>query len=313
MRTVPGWRAHVASATNEVLAAWESRVDAAFAPELGGLLGPEALAKYGEYKGSLEAGLRREMERVALQGELSLTVRRLYDQYSLRKKSESATADAIADQIVRETRAQTDEGIAADQIGAGAESGLRGFQRPFDRCAAMVGKLQDSIREGLSKWDSAEEKFPHQPHGVGERRGELLHGRGRRVVLRIRQAEDRETKLGAAGGRTSPARGGTVGAVQDRPASAIESARGEFQKERTERISAMQDQVGALVDMYAQSVQVISTAVSSGQELVGEAQHQGRKRRVREVLQGCGARGDCLEAADVGGIYQLAECRNCET
>lgn len=91
----------MSTATDEVLAAWQSKVDADFAPELGGLLGPEALAKYDEYKGSLEAGLRREMEKVALQGELSLTARRLYDQYSLRKKSESATADAIADQILR--------------------------------------------------------------------------------------------------------------------------------------------------------------------------------------------------------------------
>lgn len=48
-----GWRAHVASATDEVLAAWESRVDAAFAPELGGLLSPEALARYGEDRKSV--------------------------------------------------------------------------------------------------------------------------------------------------------------------------------------------------------------------------------------------------------------------
>src|SRR5208282_3957403 len=49
---------------------------------------------------------------------------------------------------------------------------------------------------------------------------------------------------------------------------AIETARAEFQNERNERLQGMQDQVGALVDMYAQSLQVISTAVSSGQELV---------------------------------------------
>ena len=106
-----GWKARVSTATDEVLTAWESKVDAAFAPELGSLLGSDALAKYDDYKGSVEAGLRREMEKVALQGELSLTARRLYDQYSLRKKSESAAADAIADQIVA---IHPGEGIAGE-------------------------------------------------------------------------------------------------------------------------------------------------------------------------------------------------------
>ena len=45
------------SAAEAVLAAWEKRVDAAFAPELGELLGSDGLARYEEYKIGQKAGL----------------------------------------------------------------------------------------------------------------------------------------------------------------------------------------------------------------------------------------------------------------
>jgi hypothetical protein len=257
-----GWRAHVASATDEVIAAWESRVDAAFAPELGGLLGPEALAKYGEFKGSLEAGLRREMERVALQGELSLTARRLYDQYSLRKKSESATADAIADQIVRETQAQTDEGIEQIKSGLALSPDSVDSSVPSIDVQQWLESFKAAFEKGLSKWDAAEEKFLtsrmewERDAGKSYKEGEAAWSAAFERLGTERRAWEQKVDTLLQSGKSK------WDGEQSQLAAAIDTARSEFQKERNERLGGMQDRVGALVDMYAQSVQVISTAVA---------------------------------------------------
>ena len=270
-----GWRAHVASATDEVIAAWESRVDAAFAPELGGLLGPEALAKYGEFKGSLEAGLRREMERVALQGELSLTARRLYDQYSLRKKSESATADAIADQIVRETQAQTDEGIEQIKSGLALSPDSVDSSVPSIDVQQWLESFKAAFEKGLSKWDAAEEKFLtsrmewERDAGKSYKEGEAAWSAAFERLGTERRAWEQKVDTLLQSGKSK------WDGEQSQLAAAIDTARSEFQKERNERLGGMQDRVGALVDMYAQSVQVISTAVASGQELIQKLNIRG--------------------------------------
>ncbi|HYW83414.1 MAG TPA: hypothetical protein VFB30_09165, partial [Spirochaetia bacterium] len=258
----------VSTATDEVLAAWESKVDAAFAPELGGLLGPEALAKYDDYKGSLEAGLRREMEKVALQGELSLTARRRYDQYSLRKKSESATADAIADQIVGETQAQTDAGIA--QI----KSSLALSPDPVDSTVPSIDVQQwlesfkTAFENGLSKWDAAEEKFLtsrmewERDAGVAYKEGETAWAAAFDRLGTERKAWEQKIETLLQSGKAK------WDGEQRELSKAIDDARTELQKECGERLASTQDRVSALVDMYAQSVQVISTAIASGQEVI---------------------------------------------
>ena len=262
------WHAQVGAAADAILAAWEQRVDAAFAPELGGLLSTESMPRYQEYKIGVEAGLRRELERVALQSELSLVSRRLYDQYSLRKRSEAATADAIVEQIVRETRTKTDEGIAAVRMGLSTTPGSVDTSSPSVDMEHWLQSFTSVFESGLSRWDAAEEKFLtsrmewERDAGTSYAEGEKAWaGAYQRLTSERRTWEGQVDDL---------LRGGAQRWDDSRSevAAAIESARNEFQKERDERTSGMQDQVGALVDMYAQSQQVISTAVASGQDLV---------------------------------------------
>ena len=262
------WRARVGAAADVVLAAWEEKVDAAFAPELSGLLGTESLARFQEYKVGMKAGLRREMERVSLQAELSLVSRRLYDQYSLRKKSEAATADAIVEQLVRETRTQTDDGIAAIAAGLSTIPESVDSSTPSVEVDRWIESFKAVFESGLSRWDAAEEKFLagrmewEQDAGKSYTEGDKAWADAYQRLSTERRSWEQQvdTLLQTGAARWDLSRSDL--------SQAIESARTEFQKERDERIGGMQDQVGALVDMYAQSQQVISTAVSSGQELV---------------------------------------------
>ena len=263
-----GWKAKVASASDAVLAAWEQKVDTAFAPELGDLLGPEALSKFGEYKANEKAGLRREMEHVALQGELSLAARRLYDQYSLRKKSETATADSIADQIVKETQTHTAQGIAQIKAGLNLAPDAVDMAAPNIEAQRWLESFKAAFEKGLSQWDTAEEKFLvsrmewERDAGKSYSEGEKAWSTAFEKLTTARKGWEQEVdqllQTGAA----------KWGQARSELSSAISGARTEFQNECTERLSAMQDHVGALVDMYAQSAQVVSTAVSSGQELI---------------------------------------------
>ena len=236
-----GWKTRMSTATDEVLAAWQSKVDAAFAPELGGLLGTEALAKYDEYKGSLEAGLRREMEKVALQGELSLTARRLYDQYSLRKKSESATADAIADQIVRETQAQTDAGIAQIRSSLDLNPDSVDSSIPSIDVQQWLESFKAVFEKGLSKWDAAEEKFLasrmewERDAGVAYKEGENAWAAAFDRLGTERKTWEQKIETLLQSGKAK------WDGEQKDLSRAIDDARTELQKECGERLASMQN------------------------------------------------------------------------
>ncbi len=263
-----GWKAKVGQAEEAILAAWEKNVDQAFAPELGSLLEEEGLSRYQDYKVGMEDGLRREMEHVCLQGEISLISRRLYDQYSLRKNSESATADAIADEIVRVTKTQTDAGIQQIQAGLSLTPESVDSSTP----TIDVEKWQESFKAvfeaGLSRWDDAEQEFLanrmewEQDAGTSYTEGEQAWAAAFQRLQAERKSWEKQvdTLLQAGAARWDEQRTDLAAAIDD--------ARSEFQKERDQRVSGMQDQVGALVDMYAQSQQVLATAQASGQALI---------------------------------------------
>ena len=262
------WKDKVASAADAVLAAWEQKVDAAFAPELGALLDQEALARYGDYKAGVKAGLRREVEHAALQGELSLVARRLYDQYSLRKKSEAATADSIADQIVKETRTQTDQGIEEIRASLQLTPETVDTAVPSIETQRWLESFKAAFEKGLSQWDSAEEKFLvsrmewERDAGKAYSEGEKAWSTAFEKLSTERKGWEQEVNQLLEMGRAK------WGKSQSELNAAITRASQEFKKECADRLGAMEDQVGALVDMYAQSVQVVSTAAASGQELI---------------------------------------------
>jgi hypothetical protein len=270
------WKDKVASAADTVLAAWDQKVDAAFAPELGALLDQEALARYGDYKAGVKAGLRREMEHAALQSELSLVARRLYDQYSLRKKSEAATADSIADQIVKETRTQTDQGIEEIKASLQLTPETVDTAVPSIEAQRWLESFKAAFEKGLSQWDSAEEKFLvsrmewERDSGKAYSEGEKAWSTAFEKLSTERKGWEQEVNQLLEMGRAK------WDQAQGDLNTAMTNASEEFKKECAERQGSMTDQVGALVDMYAQSVQVVSTAAASGQELI-------RKLNIRDA------------------------------
>jgi hypothetical protein len=269
------WRSEIGEAVEAAAAEWEARVDSAFAPELGALLDDDALARYEDYKVSVKAGMRREFERAMLQGELAMNARRLYDQYSLRKKSESETAEAIAASLIRETEASTEAGIAEIRKGlADATPKVEAGEGLID-AERWLASFKAEFERGLDKWEKAEERFLvnrmewERDAGKVYAEGETAWAAAFEKLRTQRRSWESEIEaiLEQGASRWS--------GLQSELAASIASARSEFQAECQKRSEGTSERVGALVELYAQSLQVAATAKSAGAELLRKLDIRG--------------------------------------
>ena len=155
------WRAGVQAGIEQTLAAWQQSVEAstpellAVVPEAGRETVEELLARS---QAGFAQGLRRELDALFMQEEAGFVARRLSDSYSLRRKSEQATAGAVASRLIAETKLETDKAIRA------LEEGLRGApDDPAGQARIDPSRWQQSfavaLEAGLAKWDAAEERL----------------------------------------------------------------------------------------------------------------------------------------------------------
>ncbi|MBE3134859.1 MAG: hypothetical protein IMZ55_15435, partial [Acidobacteria bacterium] len=261
-----GWRAGARAGVDEVLASWRASVEAS-APELLAAI-PVAkreaasamLAGYGE---RCAQGLRRELDALFVQEEAGFVARRLSDSYSLRRKSEQATAEAVVSRLILETKDKTAEGIRA------LEAGLR--ERPDAPAGVPVidaevwqRSFAAALEAGLATWDAAEEKLlvervewetrAGRDYSDGERSWAAAY-----ESLRAERSkwEGDIRKVLTAGEEQWRERQGEL-------ANAIRAAAAELEREMQSRAASKSEEIENLVDMYAQASSMIATALASG-------------------------------------------------
>ena len=211
----------------------------------------------------LAQGLRRELDALFMQEEAGFVARRLSDSYSLRRKSEQATAGAVASRLIAETKLETDKAIRA------LEEGLRGApDDPAGQARIDPSRWQQSfavaLEAGLAKWDAAEERLlvervewelqAGRDYGDGDEAWaaawkEMEAQRSRweaeiRAVLAEGEAAWREEQAGLV--------------------AAIHSAAEEFERSAAGMFASRSQEIEGLINMFAQASQMVATARSSG-------------------------------------------------
>jgi hypothetical protein len=260
------WRAGARAGVEEVLASWRASLEAS-APELLAAI-PAAkreaasamLVGYGE---RCAEGLHRELDALFAQEESGFVARRLSDSYSLRRKSEQATAQAVVSRLILETKEQTAEGIRALEAGLQVQPDAPAGTAEIE-AEAWQRSFAAALEAGLATWDAAEEKLLVE-RVEWETRAGRDYSDGERAwaaayeSLRTERArwEGDIRKILAAGEEQWRERQGEL-------AEAIGAAAAELEREMQSRAASKSEEIENLVDMYAQASAMIATALDSG-------------------------------------------------
>ena len=154
------WREITSGASARELQAYGQAVKENY-PELLVYISPE---REEEFWGKVSAAgssavlsLKHEFEAILAREERYFTAQRLGDVWSLRKKSENQSADAIGARLIEEARQVCADGIASIEAkieaakGDDADLTLAGSQ--------WLEEFREQFNRGLQAWESAEERF----------------------------------------------------------------------------------------------------------------------------------------------------------
>jgi hypothetical protein len=259
------WETKVGEAIDASVAAWRSSFEGAF-PELLSLV-PESerdalAASAASYADAYAASYRRELEALSLQEERRFVAMRSYDQYSLRKKSEEATAGEVADRLIAESQNATDEGLRRLRESLASDSGGSPGEARID-ASAWQASFQRVLETGLATWDKAGERLLAE-------RVEWERDAGKSYLDGEKAWASAYERLRAEQGKWQAELRGLLetgeAAWADKEAElelAIERASSELDREIAQRESAKSDQVTSLVEVYSQSASMVATARES--------------------------------------------------
>ncbi|RPJ07143.1 MAG: hypothetical protein EHM28_08170, partial [Spirochaetaceae bacterium] len=255
------WRTFVEDNLEEILDAWESSAGIA-SPELlaagidMGDAGSISLATYKE-------GLGRELRRIFYQEEANFLNRRLYDQYSLRNKSDAQAAREMTSQLISEAEEETEAGIK--RVRDGLESmemniSVKGLEATSEE---WLETFTEAFETGLDKWETAQEAFLRQ-RGEWEEDAseqfELGQEEWAKAFTTLRQArqkwESQIVRVRDEGLLLWDEKSETL-------RQSLAEAMAKLEAGVKDRVGGVSAQINALMDMYLQAHGVYATAANS--------------------------------------------------
>ena len=202
--------------------------------------------------------LKHEFEATLAREERYFTAQRLGDVWSLRRKSEGKSAEAIGLSLIEEARLACDEGIASIEAriesakGEGVDLALAGAQ--------WLDEFRQQFDRGLEAWESAEERFLIR-RLEWEYSAETAFYEGLEAWNAAYARFEKERRNWEEQARILLLEGEQFFAqASEALEKAISAAREEFERESVIRIGAASDRAGALANMYILSSSVAKEA-----------------------------------------------------
>jgi hypothetical protein len=260
------WAAKVGSAIEAGLGDWQGRVDAASAEllrEFGGRDLDAARSELSRAALAQKEGYRRELMALFTQEEGRFVSLRSYDSYSLKNKSSEDAALAVTDRLIRETKGGVEGSLAKIRDGLATEAARPEASTDVET-AEWLASFKRTFEAGLAKWDGAEETFLaervewERNAGADYRSGEEAWAAAYKRLQGERTTWEASVRLELDRGRNE------WGAKRAELGATIDRAKRDFEAESSERKAASDTRVSAVVDLYAQSASMVSTAMSSG-------------------------------------------------
>jgi hypothetical protein len=260
------WVAAVGAARDSGLADWESRLRIAL-PELFGAVPADDQAKWQDTADRIIAGRRavysRDLAGLYDQSLQRFTCTRLYDQFSLARKSEQGAAGALATGLIDSVTASLEKELDAlgASIGVGVSKVEAAGSVDSSDWQAAFRKLLD---EGLDKWENAERRL------LGERlawerrtnasyqESEAAWAKALDELKTAQTAWERKIQGVLKDGENQWA------AKRQDLAQAIGAAQAELEREIATRNETKANQIASLVSLYGERTQLIKTSSESG-------------------------------------------------
>ncbi len=259
------WKAAMTASRQSLLGVWDQNVQAAL-PEL--MSAGADQAQLSDLASRIGAAYRdqykRELDALYLQQVSRYASTRLYDQFSLKKKSSDDTAGTIVDQLIRDVKTGTDSGIQA----VAASLSLTGSPVSADsqvNAAQWEASFKQVLDSGLAKWDVAEKSLlAHRADwenraGASYQSGEASWAAAYAKMTKERTAWQNQLKQILATGQAR------WDGKQADLSQSIANATSQLDTQIAQEQTSKQQQVSALVDVYAQSQNLVTTAQTSGE------------------------------------------------
>ncbi len=260
------WDTLLLEKIDEIVELWEEQANVVYEELLSKFSGEvrdaavnKLTVSFNQYK----MGIEREYANIYRQAENSFLFMRLKDSFSLKIKSDEASAEVIVNDLINETQNEIDTGITRLLAGLtenNEEITVNGVSvNPDD----WLESFREAFVAGLDKWDSAEEQLLTEritwdrQTAVDFFEGEQAWTEAFKLLREARRHwEDEIANIIAEGQRIWDNK-------REEIVQAINQAKLEIENAITERTEGVNFQIENLLDMYMQSSQMITTADNS--------------------------------------------------